>query len=84
MDFPMEIGKSFPSFSVFIMNSNIKLVCSLDIQMKLITSKWRGGKFQVQNIMSEFFGGFKAPIWVKTTDLLLSSLWILISCLPVG
>ena len=58
----MEIGRSFPSFLVFLMNSNIKLAGSLDIQTKPITSQWRGGKLQMYHVMSEFFGGFKIPI----------------------
>lgn len=79
----MEIGRSFPSFLVFLMNSNIKLAGSLDIQTKPITSQWRGGKLQMYHVMSEFFGGFKIPIWVKTTDLseafgfLFTTCWII-------
>lgn len=56
----MEIGKSFLSFSVFIMNWNTKPSCSLDIQRKLITSKQRRRKLEVQNDMSVF-------LWLQNT-----------------
>ena len=47
--------KIFPFFLCFYNELKYKAVCSLDIQMKLITSKWSGEKLEVQNYMFEFF-----------------------------
>lgn len=65
MNFPMAIGKSFLSFFVFIVNSSIKLF-SLDIQMKLITSKWRERNLEMQTFMAE---GFYFLLWLWNAHL---------------